>query len=336
MKKVILCLLFIYLSVFAKDSLYLNIPTKQPSKKVNTTFGYELLNLIDESKEEICFAIYGVRGQDGIIEALLRAKRRGVIIKGIVDSDAKNQNYYTDTYKLYQHFDMQSDHHSYIMHNKFFVFDRKTVWTGSSNISDTGTGGYNANNAVTISNEKLSSMYIGEFNQMYYGKKYHSNKIELTYKNIKTEDSIVSVYFSPKSKTYENGIKELLQNAKKYIYIPIFYLTHTDLANELLKADARGVDIRIILDATAASNRYSMHNVLKKHGIKVKVENFGGKMHCKSIIIDDKYFITGSMNLTNAGNNKNDENTLVIQNSKLAKKYRDWFITLWKLIPNYY
>ena len=32
-----------------------------------------------------------------------------------------------------------------IMHNKFFVVDRRWVWTGSANLSDSGTGGYNAN-----------------------------------------------------------------------------------------------------------------------------------------------------------------------------------------------
>ena len=324
------------ISLFSKDKLYLHIPSDLPSNQTNTSFGIELLNLINSAEDEIYFAIYGLRGQYKVLQALIDAKKRGVKIKGIVDSDSHNKNYYSDTILLYKYFDIRSDHHSYIMHNKFFIVDKKVVWTGSSNISDTGTGGYNANNAVVIYNEQLSDIYIEEFEQMYYDKKYHIHKLNLTYENIKTEDSIVSVYFSPKSNTYENGIKELLQNAKSYIYIPIFYLTHKDLALELMKANDRGVDIKIILDATAARNKYSMHRVLRKSGIKVKVENFGGKMHSKSIIVDDKYFVTGSMNLTKAGNSKNDENTLIIQNTKLAIKYKNWFITLWKLIPNRY
>jgi phosphatidylserine/phosphatidylglycerophosphate/cardiolipin synthase-like enzyme len=37
-----------------------------------------------------------------------------------------------------------------IMHNKFFIIDGEYIWTGSANISDTGTGGYNANVVASI------------------------------------------------------------------------------------------------------------------------------------------------------------------------------------------
>lgn len=222
------------------------------------------------------------------------------------------------------------------MHNKFFIIDAKTLWSGSSNISDTGTGGYNANNALIISDEKIANIYLKEFNQMFYDKKFHIHKEIITYKNIETDDSTVSIYFSPKSNTYENGIKDLIVNAQEYIYIPIFYLTHKDLAKELMNAKDRGVEIKIILDATAARNKYSMHRLLRENGIAVKVENFGGKMHIKSIIVDDEYLVSGSMNLTKAGNTKNDENTIIIKNSKLSKEYKKYFLKLWSSIPNKY
>jgi putative transposase len=171
---------------------------------------------------------------------------------------------------------------------------------------------------------------MDEFNQMFYDKKFSNKKNINEYPNIKTE------YFSPKSNTYEKAIKNLIENSKEYIYIPIFYLTHKDLANELINAHNRGVEIKIILDASAARNKYSMHKSLREAGIKVKVENFGGKMHAKSIIIDDKYFVSGSMNLTKAGVIKNDENTLVLENMVLTKQYKEYFLTLWKKIPNTY
>jgi len=329
----ILFFLIISLYLNAKEILYLQIPSNLPSKNINSPFGKKLLELINNAKYEIDFAIYGLRRQNQILQALIKAQKRGVIINGVVDSDTKNHNYYSDTKLLYKYFNIKSDHKNYIMHNKFFIIDKSILWTGSSNISDTGTGGYNANNAIIIYNKQIANIYYQEFKQMFYDKKFQKHKIKHTFYNIKTKKSIISIYFSPKSNTYKNGIKQLIQNAKRYIYIPIFYLTHPNIAKELIKAKNRGVDIKIILDATAAKNKYSKHKILRANGIKVKVENFGGKMHCKSIIIDDKYIVTGSMNLTKAGINKNDENTLIIKNPKLAKQYKKYFLTLWKKIP---
>lgn len=118
--------------------------------------------------------------------------------------------------------------------------------------------------------------------------------------------------------------------------MPIFYLTHKELSARLVEAKNRGVDVKVILDASAANNQYSTHRELRKHGIEVKVENFGGKMHAKSMIVDDKYIIGGSMNFTKAGVESNDENTLVIENSKLAIQYKTYFLSLWNQIPDKY
>lgn len=332
----LLLLILLVFTLHARETLYLQIPTALPSTSINSSFGEELVKLIENAEHEISFAIYGLRGQDTILKALMDAQERDVNIKGVVDSDSHDKNYYSDTYALYKYFEIVSDHKSAIMHNKFFIIDKSIVWSGSSNISDTGTGGYNANNCLVMSDVNIADIYLKEFNQMFYEKKFHNKKELLTYEDIQTEDSLVSIYFSPKSNTYENGLKRLIQNAHKYIFIPVFYLTHKDLAQQLIYAKNRGVEIKIILDATAARNRYSMHRELRKNGIEVKVENFGGKMHIKSIIVDDKYIVSGSMNLTKAGNSKNDENTIVVQNSNLAKQYKSYFVKLWESIPKKY
>mgnify|MGYP000490851090 CR=1 FL=1 len=295
-----------------------------------------IIKLIKNSKTEILFSIYGLRGQDDILEALKQAKERGVKIKGVVDSDSHGKNYYTDTHLLYENFNIVSDGKSYIMHNKFFIFDTNILWTGSSNISNTGTGGYNSNNVLVSNNQEIVDVYYDEFEQMFDKNKFSNKKYKHSVENIDTGDSVVSIYFSPKSNTYNSGIKDIVNNAKKYIYIPIFYLTHKPLAKDLISAHKRGVDIRIILDASAARNKYSIHEYLREGGIQVKVENFGGKMHNKSMIVDDKYIVSGSMNFTKAGNSKNDENTIIIKNENLAIQYKKYFIKLWKIIPNKY
>ena len=80
-------------------------------------------------------------------------------------------------------------------------------------------------------------------------------------------------------------------SAQKYIYIPAFIITHDDFANSLINAKKRGVDVKIIIDATNIYAKKSKVKTLRNSNISVKVENYAGKVHSKSIIIDDKYNI---------------------------------------------
>ena len=50
----------------------------------------------------------------------------------------------------------------------------------------------------------------------------------------------------------------------------------------------------------------------RNNNLELKVENWAGKMHMKSIIIDDESLVIGSMNFTKQGENVNDENSLII------------------------
>ena len=59
-------------------------------------------------------------------------------------------------------------------------------------------------------------------------------------------------------------------------------------------------------------------------------------MHSKAIIVDDEYLVLGSTNFSNSGENKNDENMLVIKNSRLANFYKEYFLYLWSQIPDKY
>ena len=129
----------------------------------------------------------------------------------------------------------------------------------------------------------------------------------------------------------------LTQNdAEKYVYVPAFLITHKDFADALIKAHKRGADVKIIIDANSTSTRNTKHQVLRQNGIRLKTENYAGKMHMKSIIIDDKYFIAGSMNFSNSGENKNDENMVIVENPALAKKFKEYFLYIWQKIPDIY
>lgn len=233
--------------------------------------------------------------------------------------------------------------HGAIMHHKFFVFDSNKLWTGSTNISSTCMT-YNANNSVLIKSDKLAEFYTKEFEQMYDGNKFHKAKQSINSEPVKLNNNIeVKVYFSPADEYILEDMVTLINSAQNYIYVPIFYLTKKALITALSEAKNRGVDVRILVDAHAMHmNKYDYetqqlsytYNLLRNSGIPIKSENWGGKMHMKSMIIDDKYVITGSMNFTNSAIELNDENQLIIKNPRNAIVYKKEFLRLWKSIPD--
>lgn len=316
-------------------SIFLTDLTKvlKPSNSCDTAVCKALVNEINSAKSSIDFAIYGYTKVPAIQNALLNAQKRGVNIRFVYDSDENNKNIYPDT--LYLTSIIQNNNHDYsskIMHDKFFIFDNKTVLTGSANISNTDMSGFNSNAVIIINSPQIANYYSKEFEQMYSGK-YHNQKSK-----IKTDcDDYFRVYFSPKDKALTTKVIPLINSAQKYIYIPAFLITHKELTDSLIAASKRGVAIKIILDATNThSGSHSKIKALRDAKIQIKTENWAGKLHSKSIIIDDTYTIIGSMNFSKSGEVANDENLVIIKAPSIAIFYKTFFQYLWKRIPDYW
>ena len=314
----------------------------KPDTSCTTDACKELLNDINSVKTSIDMAIYGYGNVPDIYNALLNAKKRNVKIRLVYDKHTEpEKDYYPDTQKIVEIADIsRSDFYkgstantNKLMHNKFIVFDSKKVFTGSLNISPTDLSDFNANTVLVIDSQDVAKEYTKEFEQMLSGK-FHNDKKKINpHKHYSLSNTNVELMFSPYDNTAKRII-DIINNANNYIYIPAFLITHHDISNALVKAKQRGVEIKIILDATSINTRNTKYDFLRKNGVQVKTEIFAGKMHSKTMIIDDKYIIAGSMNFSNSGVNKNDENCLIIENSKLAKEYKKFFIYLWNKIPD--
>lgn len=301
-----------------------------------------LLDEINKAQKSIDMAVYGWDDIPKLHDAIVSARSRGVKVRVVYDEAySPDKNYYKETNELVAIADeSRSDYltgqtafTNILMHNKFLIFDNKTVITGSMNLSFTGLSGFNFNSILLINSNDVARLFSAEFEQMLSGK-FHNLKLKPDLaNNFKIGDTFLSVYFSPYDKSVEKVIP-LINNAKNYIYMPIFLITHSDLTNALINAKKRGVDVRIIMDANGTSTSNSKHSLLRLNNVPLKTENYAGKMHSKSIIIDDKYVICGSMNFSNSGENKNDENMLIIENQKIAQFYKKFFLYLWDKIPN--
>jgi phosphatidylserine/phosphatidylglycerophosphate/cardiolipin synthase-like enzyme len=310
----------------------------------------ELIGLIDSARSSIDFAVYGLRAQQHVIDALVAAQGRGVSVRGVVDGeDASCTTFaYPDTQALIDSLAPGSvvcdtgPGYSYIMHNKFFVFDDQQVWTGSTNLSDTELGGeYNSDVAATITSSRLSAIYTTEMDEM-FGGLFHNRKADnsahlLDEATFTDGTTVIQSYFSPTDDATANAVIPLIDAATQSLDIAMFFLTSQAIADAVLAARARGVAVRVIIDAGGASNAYSKTIELCAAGIPVKAENWGGKSHSKWAVADSAIpnlaaTVFGSMNFTAAGNSNNDENTLYVRNANFAADFQSEFDRQWALL----
>lgn len=246
----------------------------KPGDRCEDTICTRLLELIHGARISIAFAVYGTREQTELLKALEAAKSRGVTVRGIVDRDQDGNYAYSSTNlwtrrlgNVRDDFETEqllspSKFGNRIMHNKFFIVDGRWVWTGSVNVSDSGTGGYNANVAAVIDSPPLAAVYTQEFEQMWSGR-FHQLKQSNGVERLEIGNTDVAVWFSPQDQALSRGVQPLIAGAQRSITLGIFYLTDESVTNQLIAAHERGVDVRVIIDATAAGSRYTQHERLR-------------------------------------------------------------------------
>ena len=113
--------------------------------------------------------------------------------------------------------------------------------------------------------------------------------------------------------------------------IAIYSITDTDIINSIVDAKQRGVNVRIITDATqsASKSQNAAFDILRNAGIIIKINKHSGLMHLKVTIVDKQIVTTGSFNYTSAAENINDEVFVVINNAEIAADFENQFETMW-------
>jgi len=136
------------------------------------------------------------------------------------------------------------------------------------------------------------------------------------------------VYFS----LYDNPQKEIIKNinqAEAFINIAMYIFTDKEIALPLVKAQERGVKVRLYLDKDQVDYKYSQSRFLVQKGIKTRISSNKYIMHNKFAIIDNRILLTGSYNWTFSANNRNDENLMVIDDPEIIARYQNQFEKLW-------
>ncbi len=140
------------------------------------------------------------------------------------------------------------------------------------------------------------------------------------------------VLYSLDQKQNDKEIIALIAAAKSHIYFAMYEFTLKDIADALVAAKERGVEVRGLVDAGESSNSYDRPIIkeLTDAGISVVTEKHPtgtGIMHIKAIVTDQAYAL-GSYNWTNSATTVNDELLEIGTDPTLRQTYEHILLTL--------
>jgi phosphatidylserine/phosphatidylglycerophosphate/cardiolipin synthase-like enzyme len=130
----------------------------------------------------------------------------------------------------------------------------------------------------------------------------------------------IQVFFSPKGGCTA-AVVENVGEAKSTILVQAYSFTSAPIAKALVDAAKRGVNVRVILDRSQRTEKYSGADFLLHEGVTTFIDDKHAIAHNKIMVIDGHTILTGSFNFTKAAEDNNAENLLVIDDMALAKKY---------------
>jgi hypothetical protein len=146
------------------------------------------------------------------------------------------------------------------------------------------------------------------------------------------EPESVRLLYSLDKKQNDKEIIALIDNAEKYAYFAVYTFTHDDIADALIQAKKRGVEVRGIVDSEQSKSSYGVPIIekLTRAGIPVFVEKHAsgnGIMHLKVLVTDSAY-ATGSYNWTKSATTINDEVLEIGTDPELRQAYENILRTL--------
>jgi phosphatidylserine/phosphatidylglycerophosphate/cardiolipin synthase-like enzyme len=318
-----------------------------------------IVERINQAKYSLDVHYYSFTHSD-IAMALINAKKRGVSVRFICENDALSTTSSKISWLTDAGIPVLSDRSGLndgegASHNKFVIIDHRDkssglddyLWTGSSNASIAGAT-QNGENMLLIQDESLCATYTIEFNEMWGSEteapnselsRFGSRKTDNTPHRFNIGGRWIEQYMSPSDNT-ESKIISTIQSADHSLYFCILAFTQTTVLNAMRSQYSQipGMVIRGIFDRESVSSDYSVYDAMAGTGstawspaADVHLDVLRADLHHKYLIVDANYadsdptVVTGSHNWSDAANTRNDENTLIIHDRRIANLYSQEF-----------
>jgi phosphatidylserine/phosphatidylglycerophosphate/cardiolipin synthase-like enzyme len=281
----------------------------------------DLVAALESASSSIDIAVYDL-DLPAVRDALIAAHRRGLRVRVVAETDNLDQPALQDL--LAAGVPLVDDRRPSLMHHKFVVIDEQQVWTGSLNLTWNGLH-RNDNHLLAIQSTDLAADYLREFEEMFIDDRFGPLSLPDTpYPFLAIGEAAVEVGFSPDD-GIEGRLLQRLQDAESQILVLAFVLTSDSIAEALLQAHERGVEVRAVAEARQSGGAGSDVDRLRAAGLDLRLDTNPANMHHKVIVIDRSTVIVGSYNFTQSAEHDNDENSLMIDDPGLAAQFVDQF-----------
>lgn len=302
--------------------LYMTNPDSPLSPQGTGGLDGPLVEAIDAARLSIDVAVYSI-SLNSVRYALIRAHERGVTIRMVMESS--NMDRSDVQYLLDAGVPIVGDNRQGLMHDKFMVIDRSEVWLGSMNFTDSGTYEDN-NNLIRIRSTKIAENFSVEFNEMFERDLFGPDILAQTPNpSITLDGTRIDTYFSPDDHVLTT-LYDLLSQAEESIYFLAFSFTSNELG-EIVRTQANnGLEIRGVMDREqVASNTGTEYDPFRQAELDVRIDGNDGQMHHKVFVVDKKIVVIGSYNFSQAAEERNDENIIIVYNKDIAEFFVEEF-----------
>ena len=298
----------------------------------NGSIEERLIRFIDSAQTSIHIASFEFN-LPRVADALIAARARGLDVRWVTDDengldiDAEpNRGQFTRL--MAGNVEVKDDAgRSALMHNKFWIFDRQTTWTGSTNITVNGIYKQN-NNVIVIHAPEIAAIYEREWGELWNEQLGRRAPSTMNEQWAILNGTPIQVIFSPEDNAVNNLIA-LVNDAQSSIRFLAFSFTDYPLAQAMLARAQAGVDVQGVFETFGSNSPRSELKTLWCAGLSVRQDGNGSFLHDKIILIDDSIVVTGSLNFSSSADEDNEENVIIIDNPEIAALYLQEYQKLW-------
>jgi phosphatidylserine/phosphatidylglycerophosphate/cardiolipin synthase-like enzyme len=124
-------------------------------------------------------------------------------------------------------------------------------------------------------------------------------------------------------------VLQTIDEARQTLRVAAYSFTSRVIANALIAARQKGVDVKVVLDKSQ-DTEHGLNHYLQDNGISTKINRRYHIMHDKFIVADSEILETGSFNFTKSAEEHNAENVIVLHDEAIAGDYERQWEKLWE------